>query len=298
MTCVRALLMIRPAAFGFNPQTAASNAFQNELTGDTAQQARDEFDGFVAEIKKHGIPVLVIDDQAVPAKPDAVFPNNWFSTHDNRTIVLYPMLAPNRRPERRNDVVEMLKSEFGYRTVQDLTRFELEGKFLEGTGSLVFDHAQKIVYAAISERTDRDVLLELCELLGYLPLVFSTAGKNGKPVYHTNVVMALNDTIAVVCLDCIVPAKDRRAVERMLAISGKKILPISLSQLEAFAGNMLFVTNENGERYVLLSQTAWNSLDPSQKILLEASARPIVANIPLIESAGGGSARCMITELF
>lgn len=290
--------MIRPAAFGFNPETAASNAFQNELAGDTARQALDEFDGFVAEIKKHGIPVLVIDDHVVPAKPDAVFPNNWFSTHANGTIVLYPMLAPNRRTERRTDVVEMLKSEFGYRTVHDLSRFEQEGKFLEGTGSLVFDHEQKIVYAAISARTDRDVLLELCELLGYLPLVFSTVGKNSRPVYHTNVVMALNDTIAVVCLDCITPPEDRRAVERMLAISEKKILPISLSQLEAFAGNMLFVNAPNGERFVLLSQTAWNSLDASQKILLEESARPIVANIPLIESAGGGSARCMIAELF
>lgn len=298
MTIAKSLLMIRPAAFGFNTETAASNSFQQNSSAETIRSAQQEFDRFVLQLREHQIAVRVFDDTEQPVKPDAVFPNNWFSTHENGVLVLYPMAAQNRRTERRSDITEQLKNEFGYRTVHDLSYFEKEEKFLEGTGSIVFDHEQKIAYAAFSPRTDKDVLLQTCELLGYLPLVFTTAGKNGQPVYHTNVLMALQPELAVVCPDCIPLADDRRAVLRMLEISGKTILSISISQLEAFAGNMLFVKNASGKTHVLLSQSAWNSLEKKQQETFMHFAQPIIAAIPVIEKTGGGSVRCMVAELY
>lgn len=294
----KSLLLIRPAAFGFNAETAATNSFQQKKSIETAARAQSEFDAFVKKLNENQIQTEVIADTELPVKPDAVFPNNWFSTHENGTLIVYPMQAQNRRIERRNDIVEMLKSKYGYRTIHDFSHYENEGKFLEGTGSIVFDHAAKIAYAAFSPRTDKDVLLEVCEKTGYLPLAFETADRNGNAVYHTNVLLAIHEKAAIVCFDCIPDASDKRAVKRMLEISGKKIISISMQQLESFAGNMLFVKNKMGEDQVILSQSAWHSLEKNQQEELSAIANPVYSNLETIETIGGGSARCMVAELF
>lgn len=293
----RKLLLIRPAGFAYNAETAVTNSFQKQGTA-VQEPALAEFDQFVNTLNAHGIETLVIPDTESPAKPDAVFPNNWFSTTENGALLLYPMQAESRRNERRNDIIEKLKSEFGYQTVHDFSACEKEGKFLEGTGSIVFDHLQRIAYAALSPRTDRDLLLEVCEKTGYLPLVFQTADRGGKPVYHTNVMLALHEKAAVVCFDCIPDASDRRSVQRMLEISGKTILQISIEQMESFAGNMLFVKNRNGEDKVILSERAWYSLNQNQQEELAAIADPVYSKLETIENCGGGSARCMLAELF
>lgn len=294
----KSLLLIRPAAFGFNPETAASNSFQKENGSNVRAAAQYEFDAFVLELQKNLVQTEIFEDSGSPVKPDAVFPNNWFSTHANGTLVLYPMQAANRRLERRNDIADFLKTKYRYHTVHDLSHYENEGKFLEGTGSIVFDHGNRIAYAALSPRTDRDVLLDLCEKIGYQPLVFNTSDRHGNAIYHTNVLLAVHPDTAVLCLDCIPDASDKRAVQRMLEISGKKIISISLEQLESFAGNMLFVKNKLNEDRVVLSEKAWNSLDENQQEELKAIASPITGKLDTIETCGGGSARCMLGELF
>lgn len=294
----KSLLLIRPAAFGYNAETAASNSFQQVAGQDIQEKALAEFDAFLAELIRNEIQTEIFEDTAQPVKPDAVFPNNWFSAHENGVLILYPMHAPNRRTERRADIIEKLKTKYQYRTVHDFSSYEKEGKFLEGTGSIVFDHRQQIAYAALSARTDRDVLLEICEKLGYLPLVFHTNDRNGKAIYHTNVMLAIHEKAAVVCLDCIPDPSDKRTVRHMLEISGKKILEITLQQMESFAGNMLFVKNKNAEDKVILSERAWLSLDQKQQTALSEIAVPVFSKLNAIETCGGGSARCMLAELF
>lgn len=296
MISVKGLLVVRPAAFGFNPETAASNSFQQQVK-DAQPPALQEFDALMRRLAKCKIPIEVIDDLPQPAKPDAIFPNNWFSTHPGGVLMLYPMCAPNRRLERLGSIIEKLWHNYRYQTLHDLTAFEKEEKFLEGTGSIVFDHEEKIAYAAFSPRTDKDVLLEACERLGFLPLAFLANDRHGKAIYHTNVVMALHKKLAIVCLESILP-EDRRAVTRMLEISGRTILPITFAQMEAYAGNVLFVRNAAGKDFVLLSQSAWNAFLPEQQKQIASYAEPIVTAIPTIEKAGGGSVRCMIAELY
>ncbi len=293
----RALLLIRPASFGFNTETAATNAFQQNTGTSVLTQALQEFDAFTEHLSAAGIDLEIIPDTLSPARPDAVFPNNWFSTHPGGLLILYPMCTPNRRTERRTDIVEMLKEKYGYTRVLDLSAHEVSGKFLEGTGSIVFDHYKKIAYAALSPRTDRDVLNEVCSAIDYTPFVFSTAGRHGQPVYHTNVVMALHEKLAVVCLEC-VAAPGREKLRASLSADGKKLLEISREQLEHFAGNLLFVKTRNGSDVVILSGAAWHSLDASQKKLLQSVALPVYASLSTIETTGGGSARCMVAELF
>jgi hypothetical protein len=294
---VRALLLIQPAAFGFNAETAPTNSFQAN-SGEVSARALEEFKSFTDKLKETGIPLQVFADTALPVKPDAIFPNNWFSTHDDGSIVLYPMHAPNRRKERRPDIIDTLKKRYGYKTLHDLSAFETEGKFLEGTGSIVFDHRERIAYAALSPRTDKDVFLELCGKLNYIPFVFSTKDSGGKPIYHTNVLMALHAKIAVVCLNCIADASERAALKKMLVLSGKIIFEISFAQMESFAGNMLFVAGNEGAGHVILSLAAWNSLDASQQQTLRSFANPVFSDLHTIETSGGGSARCMIAEIY
>ncbi|GAB4137110.1 MAG: arginine deiminase-related protein [Bacteroidia bacterium] len=293
------ILLIRPASFGFNEQTASTNSFQqNQKNPDQIHaQALMEFDEVIDVLKKNNISCRVINDTEFPSKPDAVFPNNWFSTHENKVIVTYPMMAENRRAERRSDVIDLLRKDYGYITHIDFSHYEASGQFLEGTGSIVFDRSERIAYAALSPRTDRDVLLECCEMLGYLPLLFQTKELDHALVYHTNVLLSLHPELAVVCEELIID-EDRHAVIRMLEVSGKAILRITKEQVKAFAGNLLFVKNQMNENCVLISTTAIQALNQEQLKKLEAIAKIIPVTIPVIETAGGGGIRCMAAELF
>jgi hypothetical protein len=289
--------MVRPAQFAFNPQTAATNSFQSPNTMDVNQQAQTEFDAVVAQLKHAGIRVEVVQDDPASPLPDSIFPNNWFSTHPSGVLILYPMLTENRRAERKEEIIENLRSSHKYSSVKDLAHHENENRFLEGTGSIVFDHVTGIAYAGISPRTDRDVLLEVCDTLGYIPFVFLATDRNNQPVYHTNVVMAIGPEIAVCCFDAIHDENDRLGLWTLLSKSGKTVVPISVPQMESFAGNMLFISN-GANNFVAVSSTAWDSLSESQKTTISSHATPIIARIPTIEKHGGGSVRCMLAELF
>ncbi len=289
--------MVRPARFAYNEQTAATNSFQSPNTSDVNELAQSEFDNVVIQLKQAGINIeLVQDDPAIPL-PDSVFPNNWFSTHPSGVLMLYPMLTENRRAERKKEIIDKLRTSHKYTVVKDLSHHENENRFLEGTGSIVFDHQTGIAYAGISPRTDREVLLEVCDTLGYIPFVFLAADRNNQPIYHTNVVMAIGPSIAVCCFDAIHDENDRQGLWTLLRKSGKTVVSISLPQLESFAGNMLFISN-GANNFVAVSSTAWDSLSENQKSIISSHATPIIAKIPTIEKHGGGSIRCMLAELF
>lgn len=296
------LLMIEPAAFGFNSQTAANNYFQQkgELSASELKQvALAEFAGMAGQIRSRGISVVVIPDTEEPHTPDAVFPNNWISFHEDKRAVLYPLYAPNRRQERRMDVLEKTGRQ-DYR-ITDLTSYESENLFLEGTGSMVLDRVNRVAYAGISERTSKEVLDRFCQSLGYRPVCFHPyQWRNGRlfPVYHTNVMLSVATQYAVVCLDSITDAEERGMLEAVLLETGKKIIPITHGQMNAFAGNMLQVENDRGELFAVISDTALQSLTDDQKALLLEYNDLISVAVPVIEKYGGGSVRCMIAELF
>jgi hypothetical protein len=296
-----AVLMVRPASFGFNRQTAPSNAFQQSPASPDAAEAQGlalaEFDALAQALERAGVQVLIAPDTPEPVKPDALFPNNWVSFHFDGTVTLYPMLAPNRRFERREEVLDRVVREGGFRIVRtvDLTHREAEGKFLEGTGSLVLDRAHRVAYASLSPRTDLDVLGEFAQLLDY-ELVTFEAIDGGQAVYHTNVVMAIGSRFAVVCGESIAHPRHREAVFEQLRAAGHDIVDISRPQMRQFAGNMLELAAAGGP-VIALSTTAWSSLDPAQRRTLESHARVIPAAIPTIERIGGGGVRCMLAEL-
>jgi hypothetical protein len=297
-----AVLMVRPANFGFNPQTAASNVFQrapeHEGAAATRLLVQQEFDGLAEALQRAGVQVLIAEDTPQPPKPDAVFPNNWVSFHFDGTLTLYPMLAPNRRSERREDVLEQVVREGRFRVSRtvDLTHREAEGKFLEGTGSLVLDRAHRVAYASLSPRTDLDVLGEFAQLLDYELTTFESRGAAGQPVYHTNVIMSIGTRFAVVCGEAIPEQRHRDAVLNKLRAAGHAILDISLLQMQDFAANLLELAAAGGP-VIALSTTAWRSLDPQQRRILESHARPMPVDIPTIERVGGGGVRCMLAEL-
>ncbi|SEL05704.1 citrulline utilization hydrolase CtlX [Parapedobacter koreensis] len=294
------LLMIRPAHFGYNEQTAVNNAFQQPATenGEAIQQkAVQEFDTFVGLLRSHGIDVLVVQDTAYPHTPDSIFPNNWISFHQDGTVVLYPMFAENRRLERKQQVLDEIGNRFHVRHRVDYTGHETEGRFLEGTGSMVLDRVYKIAYACRSPRTDEALLLDFCGQMGYRPVMFDATDSRGMPIYHTNVMMCVADDYAVVNLESIA-AVDRTVVVEALEGSGKAILPITSAQMDAFAGNMLQVENREGERYLIMSSRAYEALRPDQVERLVAFNPIIHAPLDTIERHGGGSARCMIAEVF
>ena len=298
-----AVLMVRPAAFGWNPETAASNRFQAaaaETSGDAARRAVAEFDGVVAALRAAGVTVHVGDDRPEPACPDAVFPNNWVSLHADGTVVLYPMLACDRRDERRLDLVAALEQQGGYRVERllDLTHHERQGRFLEGTGSVVFDHVGRVAYACLSPRTDAAVLDELCAELGYEAYAFRAADRNGVPVYHTNVLLAIGTDFALVCAPA-VAADERDALLARLARDGRRVIVIDQAQLGEFAGNVLELRAADGARVLAGSQRALASLSPQARAALESCVDRIVAvPVPTIEALGGGSVRCMLAEVF
>ncbi|WP_138481816.1 citrulline utilization hydrolase CtlX [Dyadobacter bucti] len=296
------IMMIRPVRFAFNAETAESNKFQKassaENTGEAAQkEAQEEFDLMVDQLDKAGIDLHIFDDTDDIYRPDAVFSNNWVSFHQSGKVVLYPMMAENRRVERRPDIINDLKKDFKIEEIIDLTYFEKQGKYLEGTGSMVLDRRYKIAYACLSPRTHQEVLDAFAEALGYEVVAFSASDENGKPVYHTNVIMCVGDIFAVVCLEAIKDPDERQLVRSALEETKKYIVEISLDQVRHFAGNMLMVRNDKSDKFLIMSTQAYDSLTTRQKDNLSDYARLLHTDLAVIEGNGGGSARCMMTEI-
>jgi hypothetical protein len=294
--------MIRPVRFGFNEETAASNAFQN---GQVAQQTRvaaqeaalREFDEMVQLLRNAGVDVTVVEDTAEPHTPDSIFPNNWVSFHYNGTIILYPMQAENRRAERRPDILDQLREHFFINRVVDLTHYEQEGKYLEGTGSMVLDRRYKIAYACQSPRTHEEVLDAFALQMNYEIVRFSAVDDAGKPIYHTNVMLCIGDQFAVICLEAIPDLDERLVVRSSLEMSGRQVVEITLDQMKQFAGNMLQVKNSRGGSLLVMSTTAYESLTPRQIDSLDDHCELLHVDLPIIEAYGGGSARCMMAEV-
>ncbi len=301
MPLASTILMVRPAAFGFNTETARNNYFQTNpgISKDELQQtALAEFDNMVQTLRNHSIHVIVIEDTKEPTKPDAVFPNNWLSTTPEGLVIVFPMYASNRRAEKRDDILEQLAKEFVVKDVQDWSEYEVEGRFLEGTGSMVIDHDEKMIFACISERTSMPLLEKFASANHYQAIVFLATDKNGNPVYHTNVVMAMGEGFCVLCEEAIEEEWELIAVRQLLESTGHTVIPITRDQMYAFAGNMLEVKNSNGENILVMSQAAFNSLRKEQKALLEAYAKLLPVAVPTIEAVEGGSVRCMMAEIF
>jgi hypothetical protein len=293
--------MVRPAAFGFNEETAANNYFQSNPGINKEilqQQAISEFDNMVQTLRSHDINVLVIEDTTDPPKPDALFPNNWLSTSPEGRVFVYPMYAPNRRPEKRDEILAQLSNDFIVKDVQDWGEYEAEGRFLEGTGSMVIDHDHKMIYACMSERTSLSVLEKYAAANGFQAIVFLATDKNGMPVYHTNVMMALGDSFCVLCEDAIEEEWELIAIRQLLESTNHIIVPISREQMHRFAGNMLQVKNNGGKKFLILSQEAYDSLRKEQREMLEAYSTLLPIAVPTIEQVEGGSVRCMMAEIF
>lgn len=296
------IMMIRPVQFGFNKETAESNEFQQESFAEgtretAAQTAVEEFELMIDQLKKAGLELHIFDDNAEVNRPDAVFSNNWVSFHQSGKVVLYPMMAKNRRAERRPDIIERLSEDFKIEEIIDLTYFEKEGKFLEGTGSMVFDRRYKIAYACLSPRTHPEVLDAFADALGYEIVSFSASDESGKPVYHTNVLMCVGDIFAVICLEAIKNPDERQMVRAALEETNKYIIEISLEQVRHFAGNMLFVRNNHANKFLIMSTQAYESLSKQQRQILSEYAVVLHTELGVIEGNGGGSARCMMTEI-
>lgn len=291
--------MIRPVNFGFNAQTAESNAFQIKQADQQAvqQKAQREFDGFVSVLCENGVNVTVIEDTPEPHTPDSIFPNNWVSFHDTGDIFLYPMQAVNRRLERREDIISQLEDNFAAKHIIDLSRYEAKNQFLEGTGSMVLDRVNKIAYACLSPRTDAEVLKAFCDYTGYKTVTFDAFDQQGKAIYHTNVLMCVGSKFAVICLDSITDLYQKLAVIQSLKSTGKQVIEITFEQMNKFAGNMLEVMNAGGDTLIVMSQTAYQSLTDAQRNTLSVFGKLVYADINTIETNGGGSARCMMAEV-
>jgi hypothetical protein len=294
--------MVRPAAFGYNPETALTNTMQRPGTseaGSAAVQARAELDAFAGALAQTGVVVCVAEDSPSPPKPDAVFPNNWVSFHADGTLVLYPMQALSRRLERRPEVLDRVIEQLGFKVarVVDLTRHEAAGRFLEGTGSLVLDHVQRLAFASLSPRTHPDIIEEWAEALDYEPVVFSAHDRGGVPLYHTNVLMSIGARFAVVGSAALPPDDRGRVLERLRA-SGRELIDIDHGQIERFAGNVLELRSPEGG-VIVMSRSAREAFGDKILQVLEASTGHLLTvDIPVIEQLGGGSARCMLAEVF
>lgn len=291
------VLMIKPVSFTFNNETSSTNAFQKTDFDPQSSQhlALTEFKALVDLLKINGVNVLVVDDTKEPYKPDSIFPNNWFSTHDDGTMVVYPLFAPNKRAERRADIAQMISDIFVMRDVLDLTAHETQEHFLEGTGSMVLDRDLRICYAALSPRTNKLLLVEFCNKMGYELIAFNTADEHQKSIYHTNVMMSVGEKFMVVCLDCITHQIER---DLLVQSTSKEIIEITLAQLNNFAGNILELVNNKGEHLLVMSSRAYASFTATQITQLEKYARILHTPLNTIENIGGGGARCMIAEIF
>jgi len=300
--CTDTVLMVRPANFGFNDQTAHSNSFQHDdqlLSIEQIQrQATQEFNLLVDKLVGHGLKVVVVDDSPNPVKPDAIFPNNWFSTHSEGILITYPLFTPNRRTERREDIIAFIENKYKVKQRYSFEGFEEEGLILESTGSMVLDRENQIVYACISPRTDPALLDRFALLRKYDKVVFKATDPHNKPVYHTNVIMAIGRHEVVLCTECIQDELEKKSICDSIRATGKNRIEISWAQVLKFAGNMLQVINGAGDLIWLMSTSAYDSLDEDKKLALQKHARILHSPIPTIEKYGGGSVRCMIAELF
>ena len=298
--------MIRPVQFRMNEQTAVNNYYQKVLVNLSPTiintKAIEEFDAFVDKLKAVGIQVIVINDTQEFDTPDSIFPNNWISFHQNGTIALYPMFAENRRLERKESILEGVEKQgFLINSVQDYTKAEAASVFLEGTGSIILDRINRKAYCALSPRADEDLFIEFCEDFDYFPIIFSacqTVLGVRKKIYHTNVMMCIGDSFAVVCLASIDDKKERKNVVKHLMQDSKQIVDISETQVQQFAGNMLQLKGSDEIPYLVMSQSAFDCLDQSQIEVLEKYSTIITSPLPTIEACGGGSARCMMAEIF
>lgn len=299
------LLMVRPVNYRMNEETAVNNYFQQEmdLTSESiTRRAQKEFDDFVSELRAVGVKVIVVDDLEENDTPDSVFPNNWVSFHSNGDVALYPMFAENRRRERREDILEAIEAEgFKIENIVDYTSAEEEAKFMEGTGVLILDHQNHKAYCALSPRADEDLVIEFCEDFEFTPIIFKAyQNVNGErmQIYHTNVMMGLGEKLVVICLDSIDDKGERKLVTSSLKEDGKVIVDITEEQMHQFAGNMLEVEGAFGKKYMVMSEAARRSLTPKQIELIEQYDHILSSDLEVIETLGGGSARCMLAEVF
>jgi len=295
-----AVVMIRPHRFFSNPETIADNAFQRETTsaqlGDISRNALAEFDRAVEWLRNAGVTVEAFDDTPSPEKPDAIFPNNWFSTHEDGRVVLYPMYSPTRRRERRVDIIEALRKKYRVTEIIDYSKYEEGGRFLEGTGSLVLDHPNRVAYVSLSKRSDSELVGRFCNDFEYDAVVFESASSDGRPIYHTNVMLCVGSAFALVGLDTITDASSRDKVRASLEATNKAVIELSRDQIENFAGNALELCGNNGN-ILILSERAAAALRPDQHAIIEKTATLLPLSLPTIEFAGG-SARCMLAEIF
>ncbi len=293
------ILMVRPFRFEFNRETADNNHFQQESNDQGVSEAAiKEFDALVDTLRGNDVDVVVVQDTSSPWTPDSIFPNNWFSSHISGELVLYPMYAENRRAERKPAVLNLLRRKMSHPKLVDLTNWEQEGEFLEGTGSMIFDRDKRIAYACRSQRTSEKVLHDFCSKMNYDAVIFDSYDKNGNPIYHTNVMMEAGTQVAIVCLESIKDDAQRNKVVSRLEASGKIIVDITLEQVEHFAGNMLELKSRNGRPLMVMSESARQSLSPEQFKIISTYNKIVSSNIDTIEKNGGGSARCMIAEIF
>lgn len=295
------ILMVRPSSFGSNPETIANNAFQHSDTNDDSdlikKEAIKEFDAFTALLQSKGIEVVIIQDTPEPLTTDAVFPNNWISFHQGKTIITYPMFSPMRRKERRLEIVEQMMQYIGYQKHIELKEWEEQDLFLEGTGSMILDRVHRIAYACRSTRTDEKVFLAFCEKMNFEPILFDALDKSGMPIYHTNVMMAMGDKFVVICMDSIPSQAEKENLLQQFANTQKELIEITLDQVYAFAGNMLQVQARDTS-YLIMSDCAHQSLTASQIQKIEKFTQILSTPIPTIEKYGGGGVRCMMAELF
>lgn len=301
MSIASCILMVRPANFGFNAETAANNYFQNNIQKSQKELqgiALKEFDKMVATLRKNNIEVLVINDTENPRKPDAIFPNNWLSTSPNGTVSVFPMYARNRRLEKREDIIDLLTHQYLVSNFQDWSEYEVEGKFLEGTGSMIIDYEHRILYACLSDRTHPGVIEKFASTNQLKAFTFTATDAEKRPIYHTNVMMCLGNKFAVVCEDSIQNEYEKIALQQLLSSTQKEIISISLQQMNSFAGNMLQVKNKDEEIFLIMSQTAYNSLSQQQIKKLSSFNNLLPIAVPTIENVEGGSVRCMMAEIF
>ncbi len=301
------IMMVRPASFRMNEQTAVNNYYQRVLDGlkpeEANARAQQEFDTFVDKLRKAGVQVYVFQDDKNPDTPDSVFPNNWVSFHEDGRVAMYPMYAENRRLERREEMFDILADDFGFgiTEIEDFTHFEDMGLYLEGTGSMILDRENRIAYAAISERTDPHVLETFCDRFDYEKVMFTanqTVNGARLPIYHTNVMMCLGTGFSVVCMNAVDDPKDKQVLLQTLKDTGKKVIEITENQKEHFAGNMLNVADAEGKEYCIMSEAAFKALRPDQIQAIEKHAEILYSSLDTIEALGGGSARCMMAEIF
>ena len=303
MQTTNTVLMIEPIAFGYNEQTAENNYFQvNSEDQNTQSQALKEFRDYVELLKSKGINVIVVKDTLDPPTPDSIFPNNWVSFGADGKVVLYPMFAPNRRDERRMDIIDEVKNAgFEVKEILDISASENDEVYLEGTGSIIFDHDYKIAYGSVSLRLDEKLFRKFCSEIGYQPIVFhsfQTAGEERLPIYHTNVMMCVAEKFVVICLDAIDNENERTLVKNTIEATNKEIVEISEEQMHQFAGNMLQLRNDNNEHFLVMSKSAYQSLKKEQLETIKKTSDIIYADLNTIEVNGGGSARCMLAEVF